>query len=275
MIRTQRPAAALCHVIRYYAHLEVRSSEETLIFPVPARTAPVIEFLLGDRFEVRLGSALSSETAHPVAIVGPQTHRRVHLAFRGHVENFTVVFQPGGLSRVLGVPADRFTNQHLEGHAVLGAWGDSLRCRLGEVAAFADRVRVADEYLTRFEGVSHPLSGVMAAASVLLRHRGCLRICGLANMTGLSVRQFERRFTSEIGVSPKLYARVARFEAALKNKARRPQLSWATVAQDVGYHDQMHMVHDFRKLAGASPSDFTPESNLITVGEIGARISNG
>ena len=64
-------------------------------------------------------------------------------------------------------------------------------------------------------------------------------------------------------MSPKLYARVVRFEAALKRKKQAPGLRWTDVAHEMGYHDQMHMVHDFALLAGATPSTVAPEFDII------------
>jgi AraC-like DNA-binding protein len=57
-----------------------------------------------------------------------------------------------------------------------------------------------------------------------------------------------------VGVSPKLFARIARFEAALDRMARLPQGSWTEVAHRFGYYDQMHMVHDFSRFTGETPT---------------------
>ena len=57
-----------------------------------------------------------------------------------------------------------------------------------------------------------------------------------------------------MGISPKLYARIVRFESVLKAKAAVPQMSWMNAAHQVGYHDQMHMIHDFREFSAATPT---------------------
>ena len=79
-------------------------------------------------------------------------------------------------------------------------------------------------------------------------------------------------------MSPKLYARVVRFEAALKRKKQVPELRWTDVAHEVGYYDNMHMVHDFELLADATPSSLAPEVDRIVTdqsdrtGRFGARV---
>jgi hypothetical protein len=60
----------------------------------------------------------------------------------------------------------------------------------------------------------------------------------------LSPRQFERRFLAQVGIPPKLYARIIRFNAALDNKLRLPSTPWSRVANEHDYYDQMHLVHD-------------------------------
>jgi len=58
---------------------------------------------------------------------------------------------------------------------------------------------------------------------------------------------------------PKLYARIARFEAALDAKARVRNRSWTEVAHEFGYHDQMHLIHDFEQFSGETPTGVLTE----------------
>jgi transcriptional regulator GlxA family with amidase domain len=151
---------------------------------------------------------------------------------------------------------------------VFGCFVDKLRSRLGESRSFAERIRVADDYLL-LRGVGGAgQSDITAAARELARHHGCLRISDLAERAGLSIRQFERRFNSQIGMPPKVYARVVRFEAALKSKKRSPSLRWTDIALALGYHDHMHMVHDFQRLSGATPSTLAPQVDMFVEREI-------
>jgi transcriptional regulator GlxA family with amidase domain len=80
-----------------------------------------------------------------------------------------------------------------------------------------------------------------------------MRVSELARQTGLGTRQFERKFLQSIGVTPKRFARVARFQSALDAKLMSPGRSWLDIAHALRYHDQMHMVHDFQSLGGNTP----------------------
>jgi transcriptional regulator GlxA family with amidase domain len=68
------------------------------------------------------------------------------------------------------------------------------------------------------------------------------------------LRQFERDFRREVGASPKVFARIARFQAALDAKIAAPKRSWLDIAHTFGYYDQMHMIHDFATLGRNSPT---------------------
>jgi AraC-like DNA-binding protein len=254
VFRTARPAPGLRQLVRYYYQFDVDLRGRTLLQPVPARSPQAIEFTFGTPYMVRRLARGSVERAHAVALIGAQTFRRVDLIMQGKVDAFTVVFQPGGLFRLFSLPAQLVTNDHFEGQLALGRRLGELERRLGDVTSFHDRVRIADDWLCARRPVVDAMTHMARAAAEVLSRSGCIRVADLARSAGIGVRQFERRFVHEIGVTPKLYARIARFEAALRRKAAAPEMRWTDIAHALEYHDQMHMVHDFNRLSGASPT---------------------
>jgi AraC-like DNA-binding protein len=93
----------------------------------------------------------------------------------------------------------------------------------------------------------------MRTAQYMTHQRGVTRIDELAFHSGLNVGQYERRFAEEVDVTPKLFARVTRLGMAVDKKRLAPDRSWASVAHEWGYFDQMHMVRDFQSLGGDAP----------------------
>jgi len=100
----------------------------------------------------------------------------------------------------------------------------------------------------------------MKTAEYTYRRNGAIRIDELANHSGPSLRQFERRFVTDIGFTPKLLARITRFQMALDTKRRVPARSWMSVAHQLGYFDQMHMIRDFQSLSGSTPGEVLQQS---------------
>jgi len=199
-----------------------------------------------------------------------KTHCRVHLQIHGTLESFVILFQPTGLHCLFSLPMHELTDQNLDAHAVLGAQISRLEQRLGECRTFEQRVQVANEFLLRRALEERGVDGIPAVAKQILLSGGDSRIPILADNAGLSMRQFERKFLQQVGVQPKLFGRIARFEAALSNKACSAQKSWTDVAHEFGYHDQMHMVHDFEEFTGGTPTSVLRQFEILFRQQINA-----
>ncbi|MEO7275495.1 MAG: helix-turn-helix domain-containing protein [Vicinamibacterales bacterium] len=271
MANVMKPSVGLRPFIRFYAHTDGHHLNAAFVQPVPARTAPVLEFSFGDRYTVTFPGSSRSEISDPITIVGAQTHRRLFLTMRGRVISFVIVFQPGGLQALFSVTPGLLTDRHFEGRSVLGADVDQLWAQLAPCPSFIERARVADTYLLKRYalGIKQD-AAVVPAANALFNRCGGGRVSVMAEQAGLSVRQFERRFNTLMGMPPKTYARIARFEVALRAKLQSPASRWTDIAHLLGYHDQMHMVHDFRELAGSTPTHVAPQLTMFVQDELDA-----
>jgi methylphosphotriester-DNA--protein-cysteine methyltransferase len=143
---------------------------------------------------------------------------------------------------------------HYDADDVLGAPVSDLWEILAGTLEFGARVRAAERYLFRWANFEECNTVSTTAAALLAGSAGRVSIHNLATHFNVSVRQLERSFLSEMGVTPKRFARVARFQAALDTRVRMPDRSWLAIATDSGYHDQMHLVHDFVDFAGLPPT---------------------
>ncbi len=268
MLLASRPTPALKHLIRHYYQVQDLLAGRVSLQPVPARSPQILEFMFGTRYQVRRTDRNTTEDVRAVALVGARTCRSAELILRGTVDAFTIVFQPGGFSSLFGVPATELTNADFDGEDVLGQRIRELYARLGEASTFHERVRTADDWFITGGRTDEALSPVVRSALALMRANGAIRVSELADQASLGMRQFERRFGQEIGVAPKLYARIIRFEAALRRRALSPTMRWTDIAQEFGYHDQMHMVHDFTRLSGDSPEVIARQLEMFVQPEV-------
>jgi AraC-like DNA-binding protein len=254
-LRLVRPLPALQPFVRYYGHRNARLGDTIVVHPVHARAAPILEFDFGDSDAVLF---IPSDGRPPlfaprVTLIGMQTHRRGELHIRGTVDGFAILFQPSALGLLFALPAQEFTDQDFDAEQVFGAIIARFHERLVDCRTFEERVSVANQFLLQ-RSLAPPRDEISAAATDMLRGAGGARIPAMAERAGLGLRQFERRFVQHVGVSPKLFSRIARFEAALDRMARSSQGSWTEVAHRFGYYDQMHMVHDFSRFTGETPT---------------------
>jgi AraC-like DNA-binding protein len=267
-IRFHRPTAGLEQFVRFYVQREVQIRGAAVLHPVPARAAPLIEFDFGDPINVFDYKQLAHRKSPTVVVVGPQTYRRVEMQLQGALESFVIMFQPDGLHRLFSIPMHELTDEDYEGHSLLGAFISGVQQRLGGCKSLEERARCVDGFLLRRAMDSRSYDGISAAANRIVVGAGRVEIAALANRAGLSMRQFERRFIQQVGMRPKLFARIARFEAALDTKACSATKSWTDVAHEFGYYDQMHMVHDFGEFTDKTPTETLIQLETVFVEQI-------
>ncbi|RQO49978.1 AraC family transcriptional regulator [Variovorax sp. KBW07] len=166
--------------------------------------------------------------------------------------------QPGAARALLGAPEDALAGQHTPLEAVWGERqaGAALE-RLHEADDPALQLQVFEALLTQRLAASlraglHGLHPAVAATLGPLTFSPAPSIAALVTHSGYSHRRFIALFRGAIGLGPKEYARVMRFDRALA-LAGDPGQSWADIAVDAGYSDQAHLSREFSALAGMSP----------------------
>ncbi|MGI4833366.1 MAG: helix-turn-helix domain-containing protein [Janthinobacterium lividum] len=188
-------------------------------------------------------------------LVGPQVSR-LDLHFPAEHLVVCAAFWPGGLHRLLGVPVQEMLDYSVESRALLGPAVAEVEARLAEAPDYAAMLAIVETYLLRMLSrlrahTERPLDRLLPLLLPSGRLGGSLD--RLAAEACLSPRQFERNFVVRVGLSPKMFARIARFDQAFRLKERLPGLDWLAVAVRCGYYDYRHLVRDFREFAGVTP----------------------
>ncbi|WP_433044022.1 helix-turn-helix domain-containing protein [Dactylosporangium sp. CS-033363] len=173
----------------------------------------------------------------------------------GDAAGIQVALSPLGARSLLGLPAGELAGADLDGADVFGPFAAELRERAALAAGWPARFRVVDELLTRRANPDWtPAPEVVFAWRRLCASGGAVGPAELADETGWSARYLSRRFGIEIGLSPKVAARVTRFD-----RARRLLIGsgggypLAELAVTCGYYDQAHLTREFAALAGLPP----------------------
>jgi len=176
---------------------------------------------------------------------------------QGVQHGMQIDLSPPAARALLGVPLSELTNRVVALEDVLGHGTAQLLERLHEQRSWDDRFDLVERELAcRLAEAPHPPAPVTAAWRRLCESGGNVEIADLAHEVGYSRRRLSGRFTDELGLSPKAFARVLRFERATARLARDDGTRFAEIAQDCGYYDQAHMNRDFRKFAGISPGSY-------------------
>lgn len=256
------PHPALRNIIRSFGERRAELSARVVAFPLTARPHQIVDIYLGDPLRIRVDGG-QLEAAPEMAIVGPQGSRRIHVYSTGTLHIFNILLQPAALHQLFGLDMTEFIGKGIPARDALGKHAAELESAVRSAPDFASRVAAAERWFGNRLERSSPEDGIAQASRHLLTARGNVRISALADHSGLSDRQFQRRFTRQIGLPPKLYARITRFDAVLAEHRSRPEKSWTRIIHEADYFDQAHFIRECHALVGLPPSAFIGDWNNI------------
>jgi AraC-like DNA-binding protein len=177
-----------------------------------------------------------------------------------------VHFKPGGASAVLGLPASELANTHVDLTAIWGPGATALRERLCSLRAPSERFRLVQQaLLERLADLPRHHRAVRAGLELLRRTHGRARIRDIARALDLSQRRFSEVFAAEVGLTPKLFGRIQRFQHAIASSRSAAEVDWAQLAVDCGYFDQAHLIHELVELSGVSPADYRQRQSRLAL----------
>ncbi|HEY3135941.1 MAG TPA: helix-turn-helix domain-containing protein [Blastocatellia bacterium] len=168
-----------------------------------------------------------------------------------------VHFKPGGAFPFLGLPAGDLADTHVDLETLWGPPAGRLRERLCEARTSAERFQLLQEaLLSRLcHGVEQHYA-VSAALEMFGKNQAGPRVREAAKYLGLSERRFIQVFKAEVGMTPKLFSRIQRFQQTRTFVQQNPSPNWAALAVDLGYFDQSHFIREFLEFSGLSPTDY-------------------
>ena len=193
-----------------------------------------------------------------------------------HTGVLGVRFRPAAARAFFGVPMQELTDRRI---ALVDLWGESAAQGILGLATKSEPdervVFVAAALRERLAATATPMdAGIARSVEILLAQDTRASLDDLAADCSLSRRQFERRFLTEVGVSPRLLAGIARFRKlfdALEQDTLRIR-HWAEAAHAAGYFDQAHMNRDFKRFAGLPPQAFCQGLGGLSAAMVGAEV---
>jgi AraC-like DNA-binding protein len=164
---------------------------------------------------------------------------------------------PLGAYRILGLPMDRVGGQTVDLADLVGVDGRELAGKVRDAPTWRDRFALVDQFLLRrLERGPHPSPEVAWAWQRLVATRGAAPIGEIARDVGWSHKHLISRFKQQIGLPPKTAARLVRLDGVWRHLDVPGRRSWSQVAAEAGYADQAHLIRDFRRFTGTTPTGF-------------------
>jgi AraC-like DNA-binding protein len=251
------PSPPLRGWVRQHQLIRLRFAPGT---PVPAkpywpRPAAALAFYLRDPEWIGAGLEPATTRKARAALIGQPT--QVTLRQGGcDFSVYQIEFEPGALYRLTGLPLDQLVDTWVDAEAVFPPPFSGLVDQLQALDDPLPQIAAAEAWLlhriARVRQAARPADALAARLVV----EGPARIDALAREHGLDTRQLRRQFAQRVGVSPKLLARIARFDHVIRLANAAPDAHWLNLALDAGLHDHQHLARDFRQFTLSTPSAF-------------------
>jgi len=253
------PPAELSTLIREFQVYHANWNEEEKL-PLPyitclANTEQNLYFYINDT--IKIIPALHVEIPIPHVIVTGPKYKPAGLLFGKDHLMIKIAFHPTGTYRLLGINMQQTVNTGIDATTF---WGEDVAVVLDQLRStpsYEQMIEIVVDFIEqKFDRSCRPEEPIDTVAIQMLDPLIDRSIEEWASMACLSLRQFERNFITRVGISPKLFIRIIRFEYAMKIKNEGTCKNWTEIALACGYTDSSHLLREFKEFAEFSPSRF-------------------
>ncbi|MFE4573055.1 DUF6597 domain-containing transcriptional factor [Paenibacillus chitinolyticus] len=257
LLRTYIPQAPLSVFVDFFWYFECYSPPHSRELTLPDGSIELVFNLSEDRinwidqdynglFQKYGSSVISGPHSRSFIIDTP-----VESAILG------VHFKPGGIYPFLKMPVYELHNIHVSLDTLWGARAHDLHEVLLLSKTVDDKFRKLEESLIKLASrplIRHPVVSFALNEFLGLPHKSPLS--DVIGQIGLSQRRFIQIFKEEVGLTPKLFCRLRRFQEVLSRIEHAKSVNWLDVAIACGYYDQMHFIKDFQAFSSLNPTDY-------------------
>lgn len=186
---------------------------------------------------------------------------------QGPAQLSIIVFHSHGLSRLLNTSVSKLNNAVIPLADLFGAAGMSFQRNMASSDNLSEKIAHIEDFARKMIS-SHRTVGdpiVTSALDLIQQYKGLIHVDRLTSIIGCQPRQLERKFTTAVGISPKHLCNVVRVHAFIKHLQSNTKTSLTASAYECGYYDQAHLIREFRKITGLTPSQYLRNSNPLAV----------
>lgn len=244
------PADLVPHIITWGGFEELQATPFIHLMPAGTFLPLIINF--ADPYQIHAGHRPGESGSHDTFVAG-LIDRFTVVRSAGPVHCMQVDFTPFGARAFFHLPLNEIAGQVVSLHDLLGRAGRDLVAQLAVRGTWPDRFALLARFIRhRIAAGPQPSATVRLAMRQIIETGGQARIGLLASNLDVSREHLARRFAADVGISPKAFARIIRFQHAAAHLSRNG-ISTAEIAFDTGYADQAHMTREVRRMTGVTP----------------------
>lgn len=272
------PSPALAPFIRSYTYREFDTNGSDIIKPWHASHEANISFFFKD-VPVKLTDTTTGKIlkrGKNCDVVGMSTRYNGDMTFNGKYSFLQILFQPHGFYTLFNAAPLGIADKIVWSGDIFNSEINLLHEQLYEAKSVAAMAELANNWLLQYLNKKRRVDykdRITVTANLITKNAGLINLDILAHYACMSMRNFERIFINETGMSPKQLCCISRFNNALELKLNNPSVKWTSIAHQSGYFDQMHLVKDFKRFCGEAPASLIKHVPLLEEKYI-TRISN-
>lgn len=257
-MKIYKPREELRPYVRYYWILESTEPFSVLTFPIGC---PQIIF----HRKAPLYIPELDKTQSKFTISG-QVNFPAHVCSDGNLEMIVAVFHPHTIGMFIDALPSTFYNLEISGYDIGSRQLNELAARISDCPDNDKCIGIIEKYLLSKIDSTLNFKRIMCVVNELI-YRPCASISMLADKACLGKKQFERVFRDMVGMNPKEYSRIVRFQKAL-SLMQCGNTDYIGIATECGYSDQSHFIREFKAMSGRTPTSLSavcrPYSDLYT-----------
>jgi hypothetical protein len=261
--QTYQPHPDIDSIIKCYWTLEVPAEAATQRQRIIPDGCLEMFFILGD--DIKRYTSDDEFIIQPRAMVLGQITEPLFIEPTGYVKTFAVRFYPYGFANFVPTPIKDLANKETPLAALFGEEiANELEQKIIKAKDTKARIKIIEKFL--FERLNDQISIdniVETTIDTMVLTGGKATIKEALKNDISKRRQLERKFTKQIGMSPKQMSKVIRLQAALKMMLESRPESLNKIAYNSDYYDQAHFTKDFREFTGTTPKEFYESDEMI------------
>ncbi|MDC7241717.1 MAG: helix-turn-helix domain-containing protein, partial [Spirochaetales bacterium] len=191
-------------------------------------------------------------TDDPVAVICGSVKKGKHVHFEADGSYFGARFFPGQAEKLLDCPLEEFTEKEVLLEDVVH-FSSELIERIISTSSFSDQVEIFESFQKTAEDKPPLPFLVKYILNKINSCMGDIRIQELADETGYSTRHINNLFRKHVGITPKLYIRIVRFQRGFGLIRSHSNTDFADLAEEMGYYDQAHFINEFKEFSLTTP----------------------
>lgn len=258
MMKIYQPSKELRPYVRYYWVL--KSDEH---FSVPTFPIGCPQIIFHKKTPLYIPEIDKNQSEFTIS---GQVNFPAHLQSDGSLEMIVTVFHPHTIGIFIDTPPSAFYNLEISGYDIENRQLNEISRKIFDCGDSKVCIDALERYLLSKIRPSINIDRIGESVSSLLRHPS-MPMNLLANAACLSNRQYERVFRYTVGMNPKEYSRIVRFQKAMW-LMQRGETNFAAIAAECGYSDQSHLIRNFKELSGHTPElllkQHIPYSDMFT-----------